>query len=216
MKIFLKYFITSFMDFLFPPSCIVCSEYVDTELLVCRNCLNNLELHKNEDKSYISVFKYNHKIKLLVHELKYNNRPELGKIFGREMAKRLSGMIETDNSILLPVPLHKKRLRKRGYNQSEKICEGFSEITQIPQVKNLLARKKNNTSQTKLNAIGRQENVKDIFQSNPTEIKKSTMIFIVDDLITTGATTKEAVKELKKNGFLNIFSLSVATSSRQK
>jgi len=214
MKLFIKQLFVSLIDFFFPPSCMICGNYLNNEIYICPFCLNELELHKNDSKTSISVFSYNDKIKLLIHELKYNHRPEIGYILGREMGKRLSGMIETGNSVLLPIPLHKKRLRKRGYNQSENISDGFSEILNIPVKKDLLVRKKNNVSQTSLNAKMRAENVKGIFDINETGLDKNTMIFLIDDLITTGATTKEAVSVLKKHGFSDFFSLSVATSTK--
>ncbi|MBU4486307.1 MAG: ComF family protein [Candidatus Delongbacteria bacterium] len=214
MKFFFKTSLLSILDFLFPPVCLVCGEYLNDELFICEDCLKNLELHKNESKSSVSVFSYNDKIKILIHELKYNNRPEIGYILGKEIGKKLIGLLESDNSVLFPIPLHKKRLKKRGYNQSEKICEGLSEIINIPIKKDLLVRRINNISQTKLNALMRMENVKGIFETHSTDLDKNTLILIVDDLITTGATTKEAISELKRNGFLNYFALSVATSSK--
>lgn len=204
----------SVLDLFFPPSCLICSEYLDEDVLVCRNCLKNLKLHRNENKSYFSVFSYSDKIRILIHELKYNNRPEVGRIMGREIALKLNGLIETEGSVLLPVPLHKKRLRKRGYNQSEMICAGFSEIINIPVETGLLIRRKNNVSQTTLNASGRSENVKGIFEAGSAVVEPETTIFIVDDLITTGATTREAVSELKKQGYKKFFSLCIATSTK--
>lgn len=204
----------SILDLFFPASCLICSEYLDNDVLVCRNCLKNLKLHRNENKSYFSVFSYSNKIRIIIHELKYNCRPEIGRIMGREMASKLNGLINTEGTVLIPVPLHKKRLKKRGYNQSEMICRGFSEIINIPVETGLLIRRKNNISQTTLNASGRAENVKGIFQSGHTRIDPETTIFIVDDLITTGATTREAIGELKKGGYQKFFSLCIATSTK--
>jgi ComF family protein len=214
LKKIISYFFSSILDFFFPPSCLLCSDYLNDELFVCPECLKNLELHSNENKSYLAVFAYNDSLKTLIHELKYNDRPEIGVILGSEMGKRLKEFIEPQNSVFMPVPLHKKRLKKRGYNQSEKICEGLAGIINIPVEKKLLARKVNNVSQTTLNAAGRSENVKGIFIYNDSELGKSVQILIVDDLITTGATTKEAISELKRNGFENFFCLSAATSTK--
>ncbi len=192
----------------------ICGEYLNSEMYICEDCLKNLELHKNESKTSLSVFAYNSSIKLLIHELKYNNRPEIGYILGKEMGKRLKEYLITENAVLIPVPLHKKRLRKRGYNQSEKICEGLSEVTGIKVNKDLLFRRINNISQTKLNAHNRAENVKGIFSFSGYELDKETHIILVDDLITTGATSKEASSVLKNNGFGNFFAMSVATSTK--
>lgn len=210
----LKNIIGSLTDLFFPASCLICSDYLEEDILVCRNCLKSLKLHRNENKSYFSAFTYNEKIRTLIHELKYNNRPVIGRIMGREIALKLRGLIQTEGSVLLPVPLHKKRLRKRGYNQSEKICEGFADIINIPVETGLLIRRKNNSSQTALNSSGRAENVKGIFETETAAVHPETTIFIVDDLITTGATTREAAGELKKQGYHKFFSLCIATSTK--
>lgn len=210
----LKNIFGSLLDLFFPASCLICSDYLEDEVLVCRNCLKSLKLHRNENKSYFSVFSYSEKIRTLIHELKYNNRPDIGRIMGREIALKLKGLIGNETSVLLPVPLHRNRLRKRGYNQSEKICEGFAEIINIPVETELLIRRKNNVSQTTLNASGRSENVKGIFGPGPAVVDHDNTIFIVDDLITTGATTREAVSELKKQGYSKFFSLCIATSTK--
>ncbi|HQP69446.1 MAG TPA: ComF family protein [Clostridiales bacterium] len=215
MKKQAAYFISCILDFLFPQSCLVCAKYLNDEIYICRKCLNNLEIHKNESKNYMSVFSYNDTIKTLIHELKYNGRPELGYIFGKEMGKRLKEYFESGKTVLIPVPLHIKRLKKRGYNQSELICSGLSEVTGLEVRKDILVRKLNNMSQTRLNAAGRSENVKGIFDYSGAQLDKDTLIILVDDLITTGATSKEASQTLKKYGFINFFAVSVATSSNQ-
>lgn len=202
------------IDFLFPPACVICGEYLDNGLYICGKCLESLELHKNESKNSLSVFSYNNSIKILIHELKYGNRPEIGYVLGAEMGKRLKGYLDPERAVLMPVPLHKKRLRKRGYNQSEKICDGLFKESGIIVRKDILRRIRNNVSQTKLNASHRSENVKGIFEFCGSEIDRSTLIILVDDLITTGATAKEAAGVLKKNGFENFFALSVATSTK--
>lgn len=211
---YIKTAIKCLMDLFFPPSCMLCGEYLDSGMYVCEDCLKNLELHKNESKTSLSVFAYNEPIKLLIHELKYNNRPEIGYILGKEMGKRLKDYLNTENAVLIPVPLHKIRLRKRGYNQSEKICEGFSEVSGIKVNKDLLFRRVNNISQTKLNATHRADNVKGIFSFSGCELDRETHLILVDDLITTGATSKEASSVLKNNGFDNFFAMSVATSTK--
>lgn len=211
---FIKNYLQCILDFLFPPSCMVCGEYLDSGIYICRKCLDELELHKNESKNSISVFSYNDSIRSLIHELKYNNRPEIGYVLGREMGKRLKSYLNTECAVLMPVPLHKKRLRKRGYNQSEKICEGLSDESLVPMNKDLIYRKRNNISQTKLNAALRSENVKGIFEFKGSDLDRETLIMLVDDIITTGATAKEACGVLKRNGFSNFFALSVATSTK--
>lgn len=208
---FVKKILSNIADLLFPPSCILCGEYLKNDMYVCHECLKNLPLNKNESKSHLSVFDYGDYIRCLIHELKYNQRPEIGVVLGREAGKRLAGIIDPAVSVLVPVPLHKKRLRKRGYNQTEMICVGLGGELNMPVRKNVLKRVRNNVSQTTLNAEGRSSNVKGIFEIDKAECDGSELILIVDDVITTGATTKEAGSVLKNAGYLNYFPLSIAT-----
>jgi ComF family protein len=214
ISLYIKNTFRCIIDFLFPSSCMICGDYLDTGIYICEDCLENLELHRNESKNSLAVFSYNESIKMLIHELKYNDRPEIGYILGKEMGKRLKAYLNTGKAVLMPVPLHKKRLRKRGYNQSDKICEGLSEISGIKISRDLIYRRINNISQTKLNSLHRAENVKGIFAFAGSDIDRETLVILVDDLITTGATSKEAAGVLKNNGFNNFFALSVATSTR--
>jgi len=208
---FFKILISYIADLLFPPSCLLCGEYLDDSIYVCPGCLKELPLNRNESKGHISVFDYGAGLRLMIHELKYNQRPEIGMILGKEAGRRLAGIIDPGVSVLVPVPLHKKRLRKRGYNQTDLICDGLGSELNIPVNRFLLKRVKNNVSQTTMNAEGRSVNVKGIFEINRTDTDRSKLILLVDDVITTGSTTKEAGAVLKNAGYLNYFALSIAT-----
>ncbi len=198
-------------DYIFPASCIICSEYLDDDIYVCNKCLSGLPLNRNESRSHLSVFDYGRNIRILIHELKYNHRPDIGIILGKEAGRRLKDFLDPDISVLVPVPLHKKRMAKRGYNQAEMIGRGISEILNIPLKTEILKRRKNNVSQTTLNAQRRSENVKGIFSAETQGLEKDKLILMIDDVITTGATTKEACSALKKSGFQHVFPVSIAT-----
>lgn len=212
MKNFFSNILTSLSSFFFPPSCLICEEYLNDELFICKKCLSELQLHKNTDPGYIAVFQYNNSIKKLIYELKYNSRPEIGQILGKEAAKHLSDIFENDNSILMPVPLHRKRLKKRGYNQSLFIAKGMSEELNVPICQDLVIRRKDNISQTKVESSDRKKNVSGIFKLDNSTVEKDIFIIVVDDLITTQATTKEIYKVLNDSGYSNFFGLCIATS----
>jgi len=198
-------------ELFFPASCAICGKYLNEEIYICGNCLEDLPLNRNESKSFLSVFDYGRNIRLLIHELKYNGRPEIGIILGREAGKRLKGFLDPDVSVIVPVPLHKKRLAKRGYNQAEMIGRGISMYLNIPIRTDILKRLRNNVSQTTLNAQKRSSNVKGIFFAEISEYDEDKLILTVDDVITTGATTKEACAALKESGCKNVFPVSIAT-----
>ena len=206
-----KRLLQSLINAIFPRYCCVCGKRLLLgEHTLCISCLTHLPMthikgHKNniierllwDDLIYTehaNSLLYYHPKSLycnIYFKFKYQNRPDVAVAFGRIMAQDLIG---TDffNGIdcIIPVPLSKQRFRKRGYNQSERLAHGISEITHIPVDTTSLIRIKDNPTQTHLGHSERQANVKDIFRLiSPTQLQNK-HILIVDDVITTGATTK--------------------------
>ena len=101
----------------------------------------------------------------IIYELKYKNHPEIGNIVGRMLAKEIqpSGFFDGIDGIV-PIPLAKKRLRQRGYNQSMEIAQGVSEITGLPIYKKVVRRNSFKGSQTNKGRWDRQENVEHVFE----------------------------------------------------
>lgn len=132
----------------------------------------------------------------ILHAIKYHDRPDLAIEMGRIMAQEHIGheFFEGIDAIV-PMPLHPKRQRERGYNQSERLAQGIAEVTGLPVVE-LARRIKDNTSQTTLNREERALNVKDIFVADEEQLQKfsGSHILLVDDVITTGATSISCAK----------------------
>jgi ComF family protein len=149
----------------------------------------------------------------LVHEIKYRGAKELAYELGKESAYVLK---ESDFfskiDYLCPVPLHKQKEKKRGYNQSEWIARGLSEVLNIPVEKNILKRKIYTSTQTKKNRQQRWENVKDAFDIGEKHKLEKKHILIVDDVLTTGATLEACAQNiLEIDGVkVSIFTLAFA------
>lgn len=133
----------------------------------------------------------------MIYDLKYHDHPELGEQLGimaaREMAEE--GFFEGID-LIIPVPLARKRLRERGYNQSEWIGKGIREQTGIPMVTDAIARTRFEESQTKRQRLGRIENVENAFQLLRPERVAGKHVLLVDDVCTTGATLTACGKQL--------------------
>jgi ComF family protein len=133
--------------------------------------------------------------------LKYNNHPEvgvrLGKLYGKDL---VDAGFKNKFDLIIPVPLHKSRKRRRGYNQSEKFAEGLSHQLQIPCDENIVERTVKTTTQTRKTKIERWENVKDVFQVKQPEKIIGKRILLVDDVITTGATLEACGQQLLNFG----------------
>ena len=128
----------------------------------------------------------------ILHQLKYGGQKGIGAIMGRYMAAELleSGFFEGVD-VILPVPLHKKKQQIRGYNQSEWIARGIATVTGISIDTESVVRRKNTETQTRKSFLERWENVEGIFELNHAESLIGKHILIVDDVLTTGATTVE-------------------------
>jgi len=132
----------------------------------------------------------------LLHELKYRGNRQAGTYLGKLLGQELKHTLFSSCDLMVPVPLHRRRLRERGYNQSEIIAWGVSEIMAIPVITNLFMRTQHHKSQTSMGRYERFENVAGNFRMkhrHPDVTGKK--ILLIDDVVTTGATL-EACSEL--------------------
>lgn len=208
----------SFLNLFFPDLCVVCNDRLtEGEQHICTDCLILLprtNFHLQPDNrleqffagripfQHIAAYAYFVKggsIQSIIHELKYKRNPQIGTYIGQLCGENLRGSsFIADVDILVPVPLHPKREKERGYNQSLEICKGISEVTSIPIDSNTLIRKVNNKSQTKNSRFDRWKNVEDIFSITDSTAFQNKHILLVDDVITTGSTLEFCAKEILK------------------
>jgi ComF family protein len=139
-----------------------------------------------------SSFVFFHKggnVQELLHQLKYQGKREIGNYLGRLYGYELGDTLSfRDVEVIIPVPLHPRKLRKRGYNQSRCFAEGLAEAWNIPVENECLFRKQYSGTQTKRSRYERWENVEDIFGARNVDRIAGKHILLVDDVITTGAT----------------------------
>ena len=217
-------------DFLFPRYCAICGQrLLRNEKCLCLDCLRKLprtNLHTLSDNvieknlwgrlpvERASSFLYYSKggsVQKLLFELKYYHNADIGIYLGRCMASELlpSGFFEGIDYIV-PVPLHPKRLRERGYNQSEMLSRGISDVTHIPLNTSWIQRKQATQTQTHKSRFDRWENVKDVFQLNCDVSLEHCHLLLVDDVMTTGATLTACADVFRKIPGLRISVLTLA------
>ena len=182
---------------------------------MCFSCLSKLsytDYHKNEENpvsrlfygrcqieqaSAMCYYEKSSTIQDLVHQLKYRSRSDVGVFLGKELAKTLqSSNLYQSIDAIIPVPLHKKKEKIRGYNQALIIALGMSEILQKPIITDSLIRVEFTETQTKKKRWDRYENVKNMFGVQKEELIKGKHILLIDDVITTGATIEACAKHL--------------------
>lgn len=147
----------------------------------------------------------------IILQLKYQSKPWVGTFLGRYMGMEMKqgGFFEGVDA-LIPMPLSRKRKWQRGYNQSERIAQGISEVTGIPVETKALKRTKFKQSQTRLTPYERQENVEGLFVLADKRRIEGKHVMLVDDVITTGSTVCSAALALSKARGVTISIVSAA------
>jgi ComF family protein len=163
----------------------------------------------------LSVFQFNlhGKLQKLIHELKYQGNTHVGEVLGIELAKDLAKMegIQLPDYII-PVPIHDKKRKSRGYNQSEYIVSGMLKVlTQAKADTKTLIRKSNTDSQTQKSKYQRWENVSDVFELVKYEHLTGANILLVDDVITTGSTIESCAIKLKEIPGVQVSAAAIAS-----
>ncbi len=200
------------LRFITEPNCKICSYPFEIEITniqpLCAACLSK---KPSFDKS-ITIFRYNYVIKKIIRDLKYYNQTFIAKKVAKILANKIKNQLD-EYDALIALPLHQKRLRKRGYNQSHLICKELSKI--FPQLifhHDLIFRVKNTESQSLLRKKQRNKNLKRAFLVNKKyrEFVKGKRMLLLDDVITTGATLENCAKELKRRKAKEITVITIA------
>jgi ComF family protein len=157
------------------------------------------------------LFQKKGSVQKMLHAIKYRSKPEVGRLLGKWYGadlKKTGSCASCD--YIIPVPLHPKRQRKRGYNQSDYFAEGLSEELGIPVLKGILRKTHFTETQTYKTREERWQNTLDSFEITESQSLKNKTILLVDDVITTGATTEACVMQLQKSEAAQVYVASIA------
>ncbi len=211
-----KSIITEWLSLFYPRCCVVCdNKLLLSEKSVCLACIyklprtNDFRYPGNQAETLLAgrfpfervatfcVFSKQGILQPMIHQLKYNQKREIGVLLGKLYGQDLVGSdFVRGVDFIVPVPLHPKKLRSRGYNQSEMFACGLSQSLGIPVSTDNLIRVVNNPTQTKRTRMQRWENVKDIFSVLNADLYAEKHILLVDDVITTGSTLEACAHAL--------------------
>lgn len=227
-------YLKDFTRLIFPNNCAGCGDelFASTSLL-CWKCINELpktgfEKHAHNPTSAIfygrlplqhafSWLFYNKGslAQHLVHQIKYKRNLELGKFMGQQMGEAMQETgLYNDVDVLVPLPLNKKKLAKRGYNQAMLLCKGISEVIQKPVENVAVIRNKFTETQTRKTRLERISNVEQVFDLQDGHVLENKHALLVDDVITTGATMESCGQILLQVPGLKLSMASLAAASK--
>lgn len=224
------------LNLFFPRRCPVCDDIVrSAEGLACRECISRIRYvseptcmkcgkmlfssqaeycHDCSNQSHIydrGMALYDYKsMSDSLYRFKYKGRREYGLFYGKEICRYLGGEIKRlKPDALLPVPIHWKRKRRRGYNQAAVLAKILSKELEIPLADHLMVRGRKTIPQKELNGPERQNNLKKAFKICQNDVKLNT-IMIIDDIYTTGSTINAVSAELKRVGVKKVYFVALA------
>ena len=223
-------------DLVYPRRCPVCDEIVEMPAFICKECRNKIlyieepvckkcgkplederaeycfdcNRKKHEFDAGRALFVYQGDIKKSLYRYKYSNKREYAKAYGEETVRVCGDWIESLMiDAIIPVPLHKSRKRKRGYNQAELYAREIGNKLNIPVMANLVTRTVNTQPQKELNVKERKNNLKKAFKIQQNIVQLNN-ILLVDDIYTTGNTMDAVACELRNAGIQNIYILCIS------
>ena len=174
----------------------------------CRDCRERRTVHFYEKG--LALCCYNDIMRESLYKMKYQGRREYAETYGRIMARYFGNVIKrTGVEGIIPVPLHPKRERERGYNQAALLARAFGRESGIPVYENYLVRARHTPPMKSLSIAERQNNLKRAFKIRHNDVKLS-IIIIIDDIYTTGSTIDAMSREFRKAGVERIYFMTLA------
>lgn len=227
-----KWVLDPLWHLVWPRECAMCNQVLRMhEELLCESCLrgglpkteegchrdNRLEcLFSEVDKfqrgGAYCFYPKEHPIRNAIHEMKYDSKPEIGRMLGRMAAEEWKAYGFFDGiDCIIPLPLHKERLRERGYNQAEWIAMGVRDVTGLPIDTEHLIRIINNDKQSRMSLAERRE-LGNIFAARHPEQLRGKHVLLIDDVVTSGTTMLRAMETLHpiQRCRYSVFSLAIA------
>jgi len=223
-----------FLALIYPRNCVACGNSLfKHEEQVCNYCYTHLpksNFHKQPRNpvdalfygrtplllaSSFYVFQKKGSIQKVLHAIKYKHNKDLAVLVGKWYAEDLkTNNIISKADFIIPVPLHSKKFKIRGYNQSEEFARGLSEGLKITLNTSVLQRTEFTETQTKKSKYERWENVEDVFELIAPETFKNKHVVLVDDVITTGATIEACCQLLQQIEGIQVSVLSIAYADK--
>lgn len=209
-------YLKNFISLVYPHTCCACGKVLMADeqhiCMYCRLLLPKTRFHRHRENQLTKIFWGRQsietgtslyyfykggKVQRLIHQFKYRGNISLGLYLGAMLGRDIaSSAMYKGLDYVIPVPLHPKKKRKRGFNQSEVIARGVASSTSVPCCSELLIRKQETSTQTRKNRFNRWQNVSDVFETPNPDALIGKSILLIDDVITTGSTLEACTEKL--------------------
>jgi len=232
--------IKAFLDWIYPPKCPVCAKILSADnKYICPECFEKLKLIGEDAcpscgaalglsgicfncendfsfESNIAFFEYNETMREIIHSIKYGKKAHKMIALASIMAEHAGDKLDnySDFDIIIPVPLHKKRFRKRGFNQADIIGEKIAELTGVKLEADICERKVDTAPQSLTGSGSRRQNVEGIFDLKANIDVKGKKIILADDIFTSGSTLNSLSNMLKELGAETVVCVTLCISAR--
>ena len=212
-------FLNTLSNFIYPKKCGICNKICKNYL--CENCerklqkIEKIKINKVKNKyfsEHLYIFKYDGIIRKKIISYKFNDNAYLYNFFAKIILKNKKAYSFLENyDIIIPISIHKKRLKQRGYNQTELIAQEIvKNIEKLELKNNILIKIKNTNPQSTLNKSNRKNNLMGAYKIINSEEIRYKNIVLIDDVYTTGSTVNECSKILKQAGAGKIGVITIA------
>lgn len=195
------------LEFVEEPLCKKCGKEIESmEMEYCYDCLKS----KHTYNSGWALLNYTDLMKKSVSHFKYHNKREYADWYVEELLRKYKrNMLRVDPDAIIPIPLHHKKRKKRGFNQAEILAKGLSLGTGIPMRADILFRNRNTIAQKNLNNKERLRNLEQAFVIKKESARELETVILVDDIYTTGSTIEACTRVLKKAGIKEVYFISL-------
>lgn len=208
-------------ELLFPRKCVFCGQILTrNESGICHICRSEIPEYAHQRQipgldGYCAVWYYEDSVRESLLRFKFHNRPDYAACYGPELALRIQRTLP-EADLITWIPVSRKRLKERGYDQAELLAKEAAKELELPVVR-LLEKYRDNPAQSGLDgAEARLQNVRDVYRICPGADVTGKRIILVDDILTTGATAGECAKVLREAGADRIFLAVAASGSSRK
>lgn len=210
------------LDFVYPPLCLGCGEFAENSELICERCLDEIDTFSQpiclscwqsipsgatckacgeEGFALFAYGDYTDPLKQIVIQYKFKGMTSVAQVFAPDISNTFGDNVTSlAPDYLVPIPLHSGREYSRGYNQAEILANELSVVLDVPVECDLIYRTKRRTPQSRLSEAARERNIKGVFEV-PEESGQGETLILVDDVVTSGSTVKEAKRMLESAGY---------------